>query len=92
MQITKTRIRLIGGEKRIKAIVSVTLDDSLILNDIKIVKAKSRLCVEFPKNMQTVKKGKIEYIIVPASMEARRKIEGPILKNYYEMIKDKAVC
>lgn len=52
-------------------------------------KARNRLCVEFPKNMQAIRKGKVEYIIVPASMEARNKIESVILKNYYEKIRNK---
>jgi stage V sporulation protein G len=86
MQITKTRVRLISGEKRIKAIVSVTLDNFLILNDIKVVQGNKRLCVEFPKNMQASIKGKVQYIIVPTSMEARRKIEDSILNSYYEMV------
>ena len=41
--------------------------------------------------MQAIRKGKVEYIIVPASMEARNKIESVILKNYYEKIRNKTV-
>jgi DNA-binding cell septation regulator SpoVG len=76
MKITESSFRIIAGD-RIQAIVGITLDNALYLDDIRIVKAKNRLCVEFPKNKRR------QSIIVPKTMKDRSDIETALLQAYH---------
>lgn len=82
MKITDVRIRLIRHKRRLKAVASITLDDALILNDIMVIQAQERLCIEFPKNPYVRDKNRIEHIAVPMSMEVRNEFEERILNKY----------
>ena len=62
MQITKVRIKLIPDKARLKAIASITLDNELVINDIKVIQTGKRLCAEFPKH-QFAKNNNLEYIV-----------------------------
>lgn len=86
MQITKVRIRIIRNKPRLKAIASITLDEDLIINDIKVIQTDERLCVEFPKNPYAQDKNHTQRIIVPTSMEVRSDFEEKILEQYKRMI------
>ena len=80
MQITKVRIKLIPDKARLKAIASITLDNELVINDIKIIQTGKRLCAEFPKH-QFAKNNNLEYI-VPLNQVIREIIESKILGEY----------
>jgi DNA-binding cell septation regulator SpoVG len=85
MVITKVKIRLMD-KPRLKAIASITLDNELTINDIKVIKTGKRLCSEFPKH-QFAKNNNLEYI-VPLNKDIRRMIESNILDEYAKMIRD----
>ena len=84
MTVSRVRIRLLDTNpddgKRLKAIASITLDDQLIINDIKVIQGNNRMCIEFPKH-QFAKTAHLEYI-VPTSCSARNMFETSILKEY----------
>lgn len=82
MQITAVRIRLIPNKPRLKAVASVTLDNALILNDIKVIQTENRLCVEFPRNPYARDSNHIEYIVMPLSMVVRLDFEKQIITKY----------
>ncbi|NLW17325.1 MAG: septation regulator SpoVG, partial [Firmicutes bacterium] len=48
MQITDVRIRKINTEGRMKAIVSITLDDEFVIHDVRIVDGNNGLFVAMP--------------------------------------------
>lgn len=75
MEITESSFRIIAGEK-IQAIVGITLDNVLYVDDIRIINGKKRLCVEFPKNQRR------QSIIVPKTMKDRTEIEMALLEAY----------
>lgn len=79
MVITKVKIRLMD-KPRLKAIASITFDNELTINDIKVIKTGKRLCAEFPKH-QFAKNNNLEYI-VPLNKNVRRMIESKILDEY----------
>lgn len=47
MKVTKTRVRLLGGDG-IYAIASVTIDGKLTINDIKVERKGKKLILKFP--------------------------------------------
>jgi stage V sporulation protein G len=83
MKITKVRIRPISNKPRLKAIASITLDDELVINDIKVIQTDNRLCAEFPKHQFVKNNNNLEYI-VPLNKVIRVKIESKILTAYEE--------
>lgn len=49
MKVTKTRVRLLGGDG-IYAIASVTIDSTLIINDIKVERHGNEIKIKLPKS------------------------------------------
>lgn len=84
MEITNVKIRQIPDKARLRAIASITLDNELTINDIKIIQTKKRLCAEFPKH-QFAKNNRLEYI-VPLNPATRAKIENSILNEYRQRV------
>ena len=84
MEITDLRIRKILDEGRLRAIVSVTLDQMLAVHDIKVVQGDSRLFVAMPSRKD--ENGVFRDIVHPISAEARQYLESRILDAYQAQI------
>ena len=67
MRITKVRIRKTFTKGTLKAIVSITIDNSLAIHDIKVVQGTDRIFVAMPsrkdENKQNRDKTKITAIV-----------------------------
>ena len=48
MNITDVRIRKIAKEGKMKAIVSITLDDEFVVHDIKVIEGEKGLFIAMP--------------------------------------------
>lgn len=82
MEITDVKIRKIFTEGRLRAIVSVTIDNMLAVHDIKVVQGDVRLFVAMPNRQD--ENGVFRDIVHPISMKARRQLEQRILDAYYQ--------
>lgn len=80
MNISDIKIRKTITEGRLRAIVSITLDDTLAVHDIKVVQGDERLFVAMPSRKD--EKGVFRDIVHPISPEARRDVEEQILDAY----------
>ena len=80
MDITDVKIRKILSEGRLRAVVSVTVDDMLAVHDIKIVQGDERLFVAMPSRKD--ENGVFRDIIHPISPSARKLFEETILDAY----------
>lgn len=80
MNITDIRVRKIHNEGKMKAIVSVTLDNAFVIHDIKIIEGNSGLFVAMPSR----KVGEEEYrdIAHPINAEARSAMQERIFAEY----------
>ena len=83
MQITDIRVRKINQESRMKAIVSITLDDALAVHDIKIIEGQEKLFVAFPS--RKTPDDQFKDIVHPINAEARNLLESAILAKYDEV-------
>lgn len=81
MQISDIRIRKILQEGRLRAVVSLTIDDAIALHDIKLVQGEERLFVAMPSRRD--ENGVFRDIVHPITGEARREIESKILDAYH---------
>ena len=80
MTITDIKIRKIIPEGRLRAVISITIDDQLAIHDIKVVQGDSRLFVAMPSRKD--ENGVFRDIVHPISPDARQSIEGQILDAY----------
>lgn len=84
MEITDIKIRKIITEGRLRAVISITLDDMIAIHDIKIVKGDERLFVAMPSRKDET--GIFRDIVHPISPQSREFIENEILDAYNKYI------
>ncbi len=84
LNITDVRIRKINQEGRMKAIVSVTLDDAFVIHDVKVIQGQNGLFVAMPS--RKTPSGEYRDIAHPICTSARETIQGAVLKAYEEAI------
>lgn len=84
MEITDIKIRKIITEGRLRAVISITLDDMIAIHDIKIVNGDERLFVAMPSRKD--ESGIFRDIVHPISPQAREIIENEILDAYNKYI------
>lgn len=80
MDISDIKIRKTITEGRLRAIVSITIEDTLAVHDIKIVQGDERLFVAMPSRKD--ESGVFRDIVHPISPSARQLIEDQILDAY----------
>ena len=80
MNITDVKIRRIMSEGRLRAVVSVTLDNMLAVHDIKVVQGDERLFVAMPSRKD--ENGVFRDIVHPISPSSRKLFEETILDAY----------
>ena len=68
------------SEGRLRAVVSMTVDDAIAVHDIKIVQGDERVFVAMPSRRD--ESGVFRDIIHPISPEARGEIEARIINAY----------
>ena len=80
MEITDVKIRKIMSEGRLRAVVSLTIDELLAVHDIKVVQGDERLFVAMPSRKD--ENGVFRDIVHPISPSARKLFEETILDAY----------
>lgn len=80
MQITDVRIRKVAKEGKMRAVVSITIDNEFVIHDIKVIEGEKGLFIAMPSR----KAGDGEYrdIAHPINSETRDKIQKIILEHY----------
>lgn len=80
MQITDVRVRKVTKEGKMKAIVSITLDNEFVVHDIKVIEGEKGLFIAMPSRKAT--DGEYRDIAHPINSETRDKIQRIILDKY----------
>ncbi len=80
MKITDIRIRKTYTENRLRALVSITVDQDLAVHDIKVIQGPERLFVAMPSRKD--ENGTFRDIAHPITPEARTVLENAILEAY----------
>lgn len=82
MEITDIRIRRLEGSNKMKAIVSITIDDEFVLHDIKVVDGEKGLFIAMPSKKTS--DGEYRDIAHPIKTETRNRIQNVILDRYLQ--------
>lgn len=84
MLITDVRVRKVLTAGRMKAIVSITLDDMLVIHDVKVVEGNNGLFVAMPS--RKMPDGEFRDIAHPINSSARELIQSAVLQAYESVI------
>ena len=77
MQITDVRVRKITKEGKMRAIVSITLDDEFVIHDIKVIEGDKGLFIAMPSKKAT--DGEYRDIAHPINLTTRDRIHTTFL-------------
>lgn len=80
MKITDVRVRKITKEGKMKAIVSITIDDEFVVHDIKVIEGEKGLFIAMPSKKAT--DGEYRDIAHPINSATRETIQKIILDSY----------
>lgn len=80
MQITDVRVRKITKEGKMRAIVSITIDDEFVIHDIKVIEGEKGLFIAMPSKKAT--DGEYRDIAHPINSGTRENIQKIILEKY----------
>jgi stage V sporulation protein G len=84
MQITDVRIRKVEKEGKMKAVVSITMDEEFVVHDIKIIEGEKGLFIAMPSRKAA--DGEYRDIAHPINSDTRDRIQRLILEKYEETI------
>ena len=80
MQITDVRVRKVAREGKMKAVVSITLDNEFVVHDIKVIEGEKGLFIAMPSRKAA--DGEYRDIAHPINSETREEIQSIILDKY----------
>lgn len=81
MQISDVRVRLVNKEdNKLKAVASITIDNCLVIHDIKIIDSPEGAFIAMPS--RKTNDGTYKDIAHPINTETREMLKNTILKAY----------
>ena len=86
MQITDVRIRKVAKEGKMKAVVSITIDNEFVVHDIKVIEGEKGLFIAMPS--RRAGDGEYRDIAHPINSDMRDRLQSEILAKYEEAVKE----
>ena len=86
MNITDVRVRKISKEGKMKAVVSVTIDDEFVVHDIKVIEGDKGLFIAMPS--KKAMDGEYRDIAHPINSGTRDRIQSTILEKYKQALEE----
>lgn len=80
MNITDVRVRKVAKEGKMKAVVSVTLDDEFVVHDIKVIEGDKGLFIAMPSRKSA--EGEYKDIAHPINSSTREHLQRIIIDAY----------
>ena len=89
MEITDIRVRKISTDGKMKAVVSVTFDNAIVVHDIKIIEGQDKLFIAMPSRRTA--DGEFKDIAHPINAQMRERIQNAILDRYQAALLEEPV-
>lgn len=80
MEITEVRVFPIANEERLKAYVTITIDNVFLIRDLRVINGNNGLFVAMPS--RKMKDGTFKDVAHPLNSEIRKMIESKVLAEY----------
>ena len=84
MYITDVRVRRVAKEGKMKAVVSITIDEEFVVHDIKVIEGEKGLFIAMPSRKAT--DGEYRDIAHPINSATRERIQNIILEKYEQVL------
>jgi len=89
MEITDVRVRRVAKEGKMRAVVSITIDNEFVIHDIKVIEGEKGLFIAMPSRKSS--DGEYRDIAHPINSDTRKKIQELILEKYAETPEEEPV-
>lgn len=86
MQITDVRVRKVAKEGKLKAVVSITMDEEFVVHDIKVIEGDKGNFIAMPSKKAS--DGEYRDIAHPINSRTRDHIQNIILEKYEELLRE----
>ena len=86
MNITDVRVRKVAKEGKMKAVVSITIDDEFVVHDVKVIEGEKGLFIAMPSRKAA--DGEYRDIAHPINSTTRDRIQTLILDKYQEVMNE----
>lgn len=86
MKITDVRVRKVAKEGKMKAVVSITIDDEFVVHDIKVIEGEKGLFIAMPSRKAV--DGEYRDIAHPINSATRDHIQNLILDAYQKALEE----
>ncbi|HOO80431.1 MAG TPA: septation regulator SpoVG [Lachnospiraceae bacterium] len=83
MTITDVRVRRVDRDGKLKAVVSVTIEDCFVVHDIKVIEGDRGLFIAMPS--KKAQDGTYRDIAHPINTETRDELQRIVLQYYEEL-------
>ena len=80
MKITDIRMRKMANDTKMKAVVSITIDDEFVIHDIKVIEGEKGMFIAMPSRKSA--DGEYRDIAHPIKSETRAALQEMILAEY----------
>lgn len=80
MEITDIRLKMVAKEGKMKAVVSITLDNEFAVHDIKVIEGEKGLFIAMPSRKAA--DGEYRDIAHPINQDTRERIQTMVLAEY----------
>ena len=84
MNITDVRVRRVSKEGKMKAVVSITIDNEFAVHDIKVIEGEKGLFIAMPSRKAA--DGEYRDIAHPINSQTRNELQNLILTKYEETV------
>ena len=88
MQITDIRVRQVFDEGKMKARVSITIDNCFVIHEIKVIEGENGVFIAMPS--KKLLGGEFKDIAHPINRETRLMLQDAIIKAYEEKAAENA--
>ena len=86
MNITDVRVRKVAKEGKMKAVVSITIDEEFVVHDIKVIEGEKGLFIAMPSKKAT--DGEYRDIAHPINSSTRENLQKVILESYEKALEE----
>lgn len=84
MNITDVRVRKVEKEGKMKAVVSITIDNEFAVHDIKVIDGDKGLFIAMPSRRNA--EGEFRDVAHPINSETRAQLQDLIMQKYEETL------
>ena len=86
MKVTDIRVRKLSSESKMKAAVSITIDDVFVIHDIKVIEGDKGIFIAMPSKKGS--DGEYRDIAHPINSDTRSELQTMIISAYQKSLEE----